>query len=236
MKSFLLAIFSLALVLGFISCGENVEKLKQEEIAKMEAEFTRFADSLEAIVAEAYTDVALKYWEASLNSNKENWDLVFQADIRFNEILANRETFLKVKSFKDSEMIKDELASRRLEVIYLGMLSKQIDTAKLNRLSVMQSEIENKYSNYRAKVGNKELTDNQVEEVLKNSKNSKELQAVWLAHKNIGPIVKDDILNLVRLRNEIAVELGFSNFHEMSLKLSEQDPEHIERYSTNLMY
>lgn len=229
MKSFLLAIFSFALILGFVSCGENVEKLKQEEIAKMEAEFTRFADSLEAIIAEAYTDVALKYWEASLNSNKENWDLVSQADIRFNEILANRETFLKVKNFKDSEMIKDELASRRLEVIYLGMLSKQIDTAKLNRLSVMQSEIENKYSNYRAKVGNKELTDNQVEEVLKNSKNSKELQAVWLAHKSIGPIVKDDILNLVRLRNEIAVELGFSNFHEMSLKLSEQDPEHIER-------
>jgi peptidyl-dipeptidase A len=36
--------------------------------------------------------------------------------------------------------------------------------------------------------------------------------------------VADDVIKLVKLRNVIAQKLGFSNFHEMSLKLSGQDP------------
>jgi peptidyl-dipeptidase A len=34
---------------------------------------------------------------------------------------------------------------------------------------------------------------------------------------------------LVKMRNEIAKELGFKNYHEMSLKLSEEDPEEISK-------
>jgi peptidyl-dipeptidase A len=229
MKFFIpLALIAL-LIMGVSSCGENAEQLRKEEIAKMEQEFSTFADSLEKVVAVVYTDVCTKYWEASLNSNEENWNNYSQADMKFNEILADKSNFESIKKYRESNNITDPLMARRLEVLYLGMLSKQIDTAKLNQLSAMQAQIENKYSNYRAKVGNKALTDNQVEEVLKTSKNQKELQATWLAHKDIGPVVREDILNLVRLRNEIAHELGYKNYHEMSLRLSEQDPEQIEK-------
>jgi peptidyl-dipeptidase A len=75
--------------------------------------------------------------------------------------------------------------------------------------------------------GNK-LSDNEVEDVLKTSKDSEHLKKTWLAHKEIGPLVKDDIINLVKMRNEAARELGFKNYHAMSLALSEQDPEMIE--------
>jgi peptidyl-dipeptidase A len=91
------------------------------------------------------------------------------------------------------------------------------------------SDIENKFSTYRAEVNGKKMTDNEVEETLKNSRNSEELKAVWVASKKIGKVVADDVIKLVKLRNEAARELGFNNFHEMSLKLSEQDPAEIEK-------
>jgi peptidyl-dipeptidase A len=65
--------------------------------------------------------------------------------------------------------------------------------------------------------------------VLKTSTNSDELQKTWEGHKAIGTVVAEDIRNLVKKRNEIAKELGFNNYHEMSLKLSEQDPAEISK-------
>ena len=62
---------------------------------------------------------------------------------------------------------------------------------------------------------------------LSTSKDSKELEAAWLAHKKIGPVVAEDVKKLVKMRNEVAKELGYLNFHEMKLKLSEQDPAEI---------
>ncbi len=91
----------------------------------------------------------------------------------------------------------------------------------------METEISKKYSNFRAIVNGKELSDNQVEEILRNSTNSKELQTAWEGHKLIGPVVAEDIIRLVKHRNMIAQKIGFSNYHEMSLKLSGQDPAEV---------
>ncbi len=86
----------------------------------------------------------------------------------------------------------------------------------------METEISKKFSTFRAVVSGKELSDNQVEEILRSSVKSSELQAAWEAHKQIGPLVAEDIIRLVKHRNIIAQKTGFSNFHEMSLKLSGQ--------------
>jgi peptidyl-dipeptidase A len=91
----------------------------------------------------------------------------------------------------------------------------------------METEINKKYLNFRANINGKELSDNQIEDILKNSTSNSELQAAWEGHKLIGPVVAEDIINLVKHRNLIAQKLGFRNFHEMSLKLSGQEPDEV---------
>jgi peptidyl-dipeptidase A len=63
-----------------------------------------------------------------------------------------------------------------------------------------------------------------VEGVLRNSADNNELKKVWEGSKMIGPVVAGDIIKLVKHRNTIAQKIGFKNYHEMSLKLSGQDP------------
>ncbi|MCX7737168.1 MAG: M2 family metallopeptidase [Candidatus Kapabacteria bacterium] len=195
----------------------------------MEQEFLGFVKDYEAKMKPAYKNMALSYFEASINSNEENWKKYAENEKLMNAILADKEAFNKLKKIKESNLIKDELLSRHLTVLYNTFLSKQIDIEKLNKLTEMQSNLENKYSNFRTVVGGKKLSDNDVEEILKKSTDTKELQNVWVSQKKIGSLVAKDILDIVRLRNEVAKELGFKNFHEMSLKLSEQDPQEIEK-------
>ncbi len=96
------------------------------------------------------------------------------------------------------------------------------------------TKIEQKYSTYRAVYANKEYTDNEVEEILKKSTDSQELQGVREAHKAIGPHVAEDVLSLVRLRNKHAQSLGFKNYHAMSLFLGEQEESELDQFFDNL--
>lgn len=224
--------FILILSLGITSCGkkdETAKDINMEDVKKMEKEFSDFASKLDAEVAAAYTESCLTNWTAANTGKAEDFDKASAAEIKMDKIFSNKETFAKIKKFRDSGLILDEIKKRELEMMYLSFLGKQINAEKLEAMTKMQTEISKKFQNFRAVVDGKKMTDNDVENALKEIKDSKKLEKVWKAHKSIGPLVANDIITLVKLRNEAAKELGFKNYHEMSLKLNEQDPEEISK-------
>jgi peptidyl-dipeptidase A len=216
------------MAVGFNACQKK-ENLNMEEVKKMEKEFVDFKAAYHAKIKTAATQSATAYWNASIASNEENWKSYANFDMKMNEILSNKDDFAKIEKIYKSNLLQDEVQKREAYFIYLAFQSKHIDTAKLNKMSELSSLIEQKYSKFRALVDGKKLSDNEIEEVLKSEKNTQKLQKTWEAHKAIGSVVAADILNLVKLRNEVAKELGFSNYHEMSLKLSDQDPQEINK-------
>jgi peptidyl-dipeptidase A len=227
-------IFAVILIsFALISCNKKndipQDTLNLEEIQKMEQEFTEFSDKLSAEVAQAYTASCLAYWDAANSGKDEDFDKSSELEIAFDKILSNKETFAQLKKFHESGLIQDEVQKRNLEVMYLSFLGKQIAPEKLAEMTRMQTEISKKFQNFRANVDGKELSDNDVENELKTSKDSKKLEKVWKAHKNIGPLVAQDLIKLVKMRNAVAKELGFANYHEMSLKLNEQEPADISK-------
>ena len=195
---------------------------------KMTLELKTFITKFESKTAPAYKESALASFNASISGKKEDYDKSSDLQIKYNKIYSNKDDFALLKKIKESSLIKDELLNRQLNVLFRAYSKYQIDDKKLEAIVKLGTEIENRYSTFRAVVGGKKLTDNQIEETLKNSIDSKTLQEAWLASKGIGKVVADDILKLVKMRNETARELGYSDYHEMSLKLSEQDPKDID--------
>ncbi len=226
-SSFWALSITILLCITLLSCSK--EKAMQEEVLKMEKEYEQIMADYEKQIIPAYREMSLQYFIAATNSTQENWEKYAQLEMKVNEILSNKNLFERIKKVKESNSIQDPIKRRRIEVLYLTFLGKQVDTAKLNQITKLQSEIENKYSSYRTLYGTKKLSDNDVEEILKTSTSNKELKAVWESQKKIGRLVAEDIIKLVKLRNDVARELGFKNYHDMSLRLSEQDPEEIEK-------
>ncbi len=216
------------------SCTQKKEESKtegptQEEIMQKENEFKKYAEYLNSKIRNVDTTLNLAYWNYYNNSTEENMKKAEKAEQAYNQVLSNTEDFKKLKEFKESGLIKDHILQRGLKLIYNEYLEKQLDSALLNQMTQLGLEIEGKYNKYRAKVDGKEYTDNEVEETLKTSTDNELLEKVWKSHKDIGPVVEEDIKQLVKLRNKAANKLGFDNYHSMSLELSEQDPEYIEQ-------
>ena len=208
-------------VIAFDGCKNNKPHMKKQLLS--------FIERFDSIVQPLTKEASLAYWNASLSGKDEDWKKSEDLNIELTKVFSNKEDFAILKKIKESDAITDELLKRQLEVMYNSYLGNQVDTSLLNSAIKMQTEVEKKYSNFRADVNGKKLSDNDVEDVLKTSTNSAELQQAWEGHKAIGPVVAQDIINLVKKRNEIAKQLGFDNYHSMSLKLSEQDPEEISK-------
>ena len=235
MKRSLLLIFSIFIIVVLLTaCGKQGKTANTEEVKKMEAEYSKFIDSMLSVVKPVYKNMSLAYFEASISGNPTDWDKSAKYEMELNTILSNKDNFAKIKKFKESGLIQDLLKARELQVTYNTLLGMQIDTAKLNAMTKLQTEISQKYNNFRAKVGKKEMTDNEVEDALKTSKDTKYLEQVWTEQKKLGPVVAEDIIRLVKMRNEVAKELGFKNYHDMSLTLSEQNPEEISKLFDDL--
>jgi peptidyl-dipeptidase A len=215
---------AITLILG---CGKT-------EKQKMEEELTQFIKDYETKVIPLTDSSALAYFDATISGKKEYYDRYADIEIKRSKIYSNKDDFAKLKRFKESNLVDNPLLKRQLDIIYNAYLKNQIDEAKLEMMIKAQSEIENKFSTFRAEVNGKKLTDNQIEEILKTSTNSKELETAWLSSKKIGRVVADDVIKLVKLRNEIARGLGFKNYQDMSLRLSEQDPQEIENLFNEL--
>ena len=196
---------------------------------RMEKDLTTFIDTLELKAKPVETGAALAYFNAAVTGKDEEYNKSSELNIQLSKIYANKEAFGKIKVFKESGKIRDSLLIRQLNVLYNTLLANQVDEKKMEDLIKAQTKLEQKYSTFRATVDGKKFTDNEIESVLKNSANSKELEKVWLASKQIGDSMAPAVIKLVKMRNEIARELGFANYHDMSLRLSDQDPDQISK-------
>ena len=194
-----------------------------------------FISAFEAKVDPAYKNAAGASYKAKISGKESDYNRSSELQVELVSIYSNKDDYKKIKEMKTcADVKKDPDLKRRLDLISNLYTANQIDPKKLEKMIKLQTEIENKFSLFRAKVNGKELTDNQIEDLLKNSADSKELEAAWSASKAIGPVVASDVKKLVLMRNQAARELGFKNYHQMMLKLNEQDPAEIEKLFNEL--
>jgi len=191
--------------------------------------FEQFLDDYESKVVGLSSELEIAYFDASISGREEDYQKTAELEIELTGIYADKEDFARLRAFKESGAVEDELLKRQLDVLYNHYLRKQIDEKRLEEMINLQMDIERRFNTFRAEVNGRNLTDNDVEEVLDSSRDFEELKAVWEASKEIGGLISEDLIELVRMRNAAARELGFDNYHEMSLTLDEQDPEEIER-------
>lgn len=199
---------------------------KREQMRQRLTDFIKKHDSL---VIPLSKELNLAYWNASITGKEEDFKKAEALNLQMMAILSDSTSLAVLKEIKVSGLIADTLLNRQLDVLYRAYKMAEADTSKLNTMVRMQTQIEMKYSNFRTEVNGKKLTDNDVEEILRTSKDVKKQKEVWMAQKKIGNIVAEDIKELVKLRNEVAKDLGFKNFHEMSLTLSDQDPKEVRQ-------
>jgi len=211
-------ILVLTMLVVFSCQKQNKEEVLQQFIEQHVAKIK----PLETAAKEAY-------WEAATTGKQEAYKKSAELELKIRKIYSNRQEFKFLKELKESKKIKEPLLKRQLQILYNRYLQNQIDSTLMRQMVELSSQIEEKFSTFRPELNGKKVTNNEILEILKNETNNAKRKAAWEASKQVGAVVADDIVKLVKLRNQAAQSLGFENYHTMSLEFSEQRVKQIDR-------
>jgi len=196
--------------------------------SKLEVESKQFIDSLTAVIEPLLKESALAYWSATGTGKDKYYERYAEVDMDLTKIYSNNSDFKKIEAFKNAN-IKDPVLARTVEVLYLGFLANQTDPELLNEITKISTEVEQRFNTFRGKIDGKNVTGNDIKKILSESTDVSLRKKAWEASKQVATVVEDDFLKLVKLRNESARSMGFDNYYQMSLIISEQDPAEIQR-------
>jgi peptidyl-dipeptidase A len=191
--------------------------------SRTQATAARFLADEEAWGRKALRRASLAWWTASLSGRATDYRRMEAADRAVNRHYARPATYQKLVRLASTPGL-DALSRRRLARQRLSYQAKQAPVEMLNRITTAEAKIQATYSTFRAQFDDHTATDNELEDVLKTTRDSARARTAWEARKQIGSVVADDVRQLAELRNEAARAIGFDDFWQSQLLLDELDP------------
>ncbi len=207
-----------SLLFSFFSCKKSLT----------EKDFEVFIKKYEKKIVPLQQDLSFETFNAAISGSDKDYKKVAELKIKLTKFYSNKKDFELVESLKKQNVVKDKVLIRELEEVYNEYLLHQVEEDKMKEMILLSKNIEQKYNTFRAKLSDEELTDNEIDSRLENSNDPQELEAVWKASKQVGNLIAEDMIKLVKMRNASARSIGFKNYHDMKLILSGQEPKKID--------
>ncbi len=192
-------------------------------------ELAQFIDEHVQKVKPLVEETNLAYWQAANSGKEEDYEKASELELKIRRIYSDTNDFAFLKKIKEDGKVKDAILSRQLDELYNGYLENQIDAELMERIVELSTKIEKDFSTFRGSIEGQKVTDNQIREILKTETDSVKRKAAWEASKQVGQAVAEDVIELVKLRNQAARKVGFDNYHTMRLSLGEQDVKEIDK-------
>lgn len=174
-------------------------------------------------------ETRLAHWQASITGDAEDFARLNRLRLEICQVYSNREEFALLKKLKESEQVQDARLLRQLERLYLDYLENQVEPALLEKIVGLSTKITKQFNTFRGTIEGKEVTLNDINRILTTETDSRKRELAWRASRQVGTAIVDDLLQLVKLRNEAARSLGFENYHTLSLTTAEQSVEELDK-------
>ena len=185
----------------------------------MQAAVDDFEHELEPLVqAQMLAD-----WDAAIDASDEHERQLVEASKRVDAVLSERERFARlVEADRNGGVEGGELA-RRVRLARLASESGQRDRALADRIIESEARLGSLFSRHRGQLRGREVNDNEIAKVLRESSDRAMRREAWDASKSIGPHAAPLVRELAHLRNQAAQALGYRDHFAFSLTLDELD-------------
>jgi peptidyl-dipeptidase A len=191
-------------------------------------ETQRFIEDTVAQWRELYRVYALSDWDMAVTGTPEANQASTEAQAAYMRFWSDPERYATAKRlYEAADPAADPAETRQLKLIYLAAAEHQQDEASIERITRLEAEIRGIYTNYRAEVGGRLLSDNELDDLLSKSTDSALVQAAWEASKKVGQQVAHLVRELAHARNAAARQQGYRDFFQRQLVLNEIDEDQL---------
>ena len=191
----------------------------------VEREAEAFLDAVTALLWPAATATNNADWIAATDVTPEHTGQRAGADKTLASVAGAKWLIEKTKGFLAHDKQLDDLTARQLRKLLLGAAESPGTipeiVAKRVEAEAHQSEILDSYTFcLQSKAGGgcaQPTTANGIDDILRKSRDLAERQRVWTASKEIGRPLKPGLVELVKLRNQVAREMGYQSYFALKV-------------------
>ncbi len=212
MKNYLLSFLAIILI-GFVACKTES---KSTEPTPEQKEAQAFLDTYTAEYVKLYYASAEASWKTNTEIkegdtlNAYNSRIADEAMTAFTGSVANIEATKKFLGMKDK---LTPLQVRQLEVILYNAGSDPQTVAELVKEKIVASIAQTeKLFGFTFKLNGKNVTTNEIDEILRTETDLKKRLAAWESSKEVGKELKAGLVNLRRLRNSTVQALDYPDY------------------------
>ena len=163
------------------------------------------------------------FWLANTTGEARHEAESARLDAAMRKVYARREPYARLTRLRDGGPLADPLLDRQLTLLHHAHRARQLEPEMIERQVRLEKSLESRFNQFRAELDGERVSDNRIADVLRDAEDLDLRRRAWEASKQIGREVEQDLLQLVRLRNEGARRLGFSDYYAMALELDELD-------------
>ena len=186
---------------------------------------TALADLIARLVAEIeplQLRLNVAVWNANTTGDPAHWQEGARLEAAIREVYARPEPLALLRAPASEGGGGDALLERQRQLALKSFQANQLPAATIQRIVGMEKQLESRFNTYRATLDGERVGDNAIRQVLRESDDLALRRRAWEASKQIGAEVEAELLELVRLRNQSARELGFDDHYTMSLQLKDE--------------
>jgi len=236
-RSFILVI----LLVVQVSCLN--EKQKAEKILQ------HYIDQKVGLIRNYHMESAVATWDVTVSGNEKDYQKLINIELEFNKsnqnisnlfapdhfssitqnVFTNVQDFELLKKLKFSGLITDSLLARQLNVLYQAFMGPQFEPEKYKQLTLNEMKLGQTFSSLKIELDGEKYGFKQLDSIRKNSHDTTTVRQIFVAIQKQGRLVAPNIVQMVKDRNEFAVDFGYSDFYQLALETKDQTPERVKQ-------
>jgi hypothetical protein len=204
-----LALF--CLLLGFIvsSCE------KKKEAVSTKDELILFLDTLEQKYENACMQTGLANWNMYSKEGKSDLD---SAKNLFAKIFLDSLNEKIIEEWrKKATSLADKLLERRLEMWHRCFAGGKIYSDR--PIAELENKLQRKIANYKLYLDGNRITQAEIANDIRKEQDQRKRKRLWSTLGQLSEAVKEDLVALVKLRNEKSQSMGYYNYYSLVLYL-----------------
>ncbi|HRO42885.1 MAG TPA: M2 family metallopeptidase [Flavipsychrobacter sp.] len=198
---------ALAVTVTLFSCGGK-------DTTQQDAQ--KFLDDYTEQFVKLYSNSSEAQWKANIEikeGDSTNMLNAQKADEAMAAFTGSKENIEQAKKFLEKKDKLTEIQQKQIEVIlYAAANNPQTIADVVKQRIKAETEQTQKLYGYQYTVGEKKVSTNDIDEILKKETDTTKRLIAWNASKEVGKILKPGLVNLRELRNKTVKELGYNDY------------------------
>jgi len=192
-----------------VSFSGSIKDNEQKFIALRD----KLADNMKAVTggAEAAS------WDFYINSTPENMDKMNAAQDKMNEFYDNKDVYAELKEINDKGGVGEKHLKKQLRTLTSAFGDGIEFKEELKAMNEKENEISQKLNSYQMTIDGKPVSKAELSKIMESETNPEIRKKAADAKIKSGDLIADDLVELVKMRNDFAKKKGYDNYFDYKI-------------------